>query len=56
MNNIYGHEYVYINGEYKKKNVSPITIISDHNGLPLGYRHLDVKNTFNKRFFEMINI
>lgn len=49
MNNLYGHDYVYINGEYNKKNITPITIISDHNGLPLGYRHLDIKNTFNKR-------
>jgi len=49
MNNLYGHEYVYINNEYKKKNVTPITIISDHNGLPLAYRHLDYSKKFNKR-------
>ena len=29
MNNLYGHEYVYINNEYKKKNVNfKITILS----------------------------
>ena len=49
MNNLYGHEYVYINNEYKKKNVTPITIISDHNGLALAYRHLDYSKKFNKR-------
>ncbi len=42
MNNLYGHEY-------KKKNVTPITIISDQNGLPLSYRHLDYSKNFNKR-------
>ena len=49
INNLYGSEYIYIDNENKKKNITPLTFISDENGLPLTYRHIDINRKIGKR-------
>ena len=49
INNLYGSDYVYMNNEYCKKNVTPLTVISDQYGLPLAFRHIDHSKYFGMR-------
>jgi hypothetical protein len=49
INNLYGSEYIYIDNENKKKNITPLTFISDNNGLSLAYRHIDINRKIGKR-------
>ena len=52
INNKYGSEKVAINVEYKKKNVTSLSVICDSNKIPLGFQYVDInvrpgkKNSF----------
>ena len=57
-----GHEYVYKNIEYKKKNITPIAIICDENKIPLCISVLDksdndknYKNKYNEHESKHVN-
>jgi hypothetical protein len=46
INNWKGSDGVFINSEYKKKNVTPLLIVCDENKLPLGITHLKINKKY----------
>jgi hypothetical protein len=49
ISNKYGSEGIAINCEYKKKNITPVTLICDQNKLPLSIANIDInKKDYNR--------
>ena len=48
INNKYGSEYIGINNEYKKKNVTALTVICDDNKLPLAVSYMAINKNKTK--------
>jgi hypothetical protein len=49
INNKNGSENIGINVEYKKKNVTSLTVICDYNKIPIGIQYMDVNVKPNKK-------
>lgn len=54
INNKYGSEYIGINNEYKKKNVTSLTVICDDNKLPLAVSYMDINKNKTKAGYNTI--
>jgi len=48
INNKYGSQYIGINNEYKKKNVTSLTAICDDNKIPLAVSYMDINKNKTK--------
>jgi hypothetical protein len=49
INNKYGSEKIGINVEYKKKNITALTVICDINKIPLGFTYVNTNNRKNNK-------
>ena len=49
INNKYGSDGIGVNIEYKKKNVSSLTVICDENKIPLAFKCIENKNIYRKK-------
>ena len=54
INNKYGSEYIGINNEYKKKNVTALTVICDDDKLPLAVSYMDINKNKTKAGYNTI--